>query len=187
VEDSDTDLVIAAVGGSERAFQQLVRRYERAVFAVALRVVRDPSRAEELAQETFVKAFLRLDTYSQERKFANWLLAIAHHAAIDDVRRGSIRTTPIDETPQTYLEQSRDESPHRVAERHELAAALNEAVRQLRPEYAELITLRYEQDLTLEDIAEILGLPIGTVKSSLHRARNELAAHLRVRGWGDTS
>jgi RNA polymerase sigma-70 factor, ECF subfamily len=184
VEDNDTDLVKAALAGSEDAFHQLVRRYERLVFSVIQRVVGDPSRAEELAQDTFVKAFLHLGTYVPERKFRSWLLAIAHHAAIDEVRRGALRTSPLDEAPQRFLDiESGNETPQRAAERHELASILAEAVARLRPEYAELITLRYEQDLSLDEIEEITQLPIGTIKSFLHRARHELAAYLRASGW----
>ena len=187
VAETDSDLVSGALAGSMRAFQQLVRRYERPVFSVILRVVRDPSRAEELAQDTFVKAFLRLETFARERKFSNWLLAIAHHAAIDEVRRGSVRTMLFEEASQDCLAQNcHDETPYRVTERRELATVLGEAVRQLRPDYAELITLKYEQDLTLEDITEVTGLPIGTIKSSLHRARKDLLDYLRARGWSGT-
>src|SRR2546428_14098658 len=103
VTKTDVDLVNGALAGSERAFRELVQRYERPVFSVILRVVRDPSRAEELAQDTFVKAFLKLDTYAPERKFSSWLLAIAHHAAIDEVRRGNVRATPPQGGPQDCL------------------------------------------------------------------------------------
>jgi RNA polymerase sigma-70 factor (ECF subfamily) len=187
VTEADADLVSSALSGSERAFQQLVRRYERPVFSVILRVVRDPSRAEELAQDAFVKAFRRLGTYRPECRFSTWLLAIAHHVAIDEVRKGSLRTTPLEEAPTEYLSKKCDgDNPYDVTERKELALILDEAIRRLRPEYAELITLRYEQDLTIEDIAEITGLAIGTIKSSLHRARKDLADSLRRRGLGTT-
>src|SRR5437870_9044536 len=129
VTATDVDLVNGALAGSERAFRELVQRYERPVFSVILRVVRDPSRAEELAQDTFVKAFLKLDTYAPERKFSSWLLAIAHHAAIDEVRRGNVRTTPLEEAPQDCLAERCDQdSPYRVTERRELAEVLEEGV-----------------------------------------------------------
>jgi RNA polymerase sigma-70 factor (ECF subfamily) len=183
VAEADADLVSGALSGSERAFQQLVRRYERPVFSVILRVIRDPSRAEELAQDTFVKAFLRLETYRPERKFSTWLLAIAHHVAIDEVRRGGLRTAPLEEVSGEYLSKECDgDNPYDVTERRELALILDEAIRRLRPEYAELITLRYGQDLAIEDIAEITGLAVGTIKSSLHRARKDLADSLRRQG-----
>src|SRR5438876_9858747 len=95
VAETDVDLVNVALGGSERAFKELVQRYERPAFSVILRVIRDPSRAEELAQDTFVNAFLKLDTYAPERKFSSWLLAIAHHAAIESVRRAHFRPRPL--------------------------------------------------------------------------------------------
>src|SRR5207245_11017232 len=94
VAETDVDLVNGALAGSERAFRELVERYERPVFSVILRVVRDPSRAEELAQDTFVKAFLKLETYAPERKYSSWLLAIDHHAAIETRRRGHVRRKP---------------------------------------------------------------------------------------------
>jgi RNA polymerase sigma-70 factor (ECF subfamily) len=187
VAEADDDLVGGALSGSERAFQELVRRYERPVFSVILRVIRDPSRAEELAQDTFVKAFLRLETYQPGRKFSTWLLTIAHHVAIDEVRRGSLRTSSLEDAAAEYLSKETDgNNPYDVTEQKELALILDQAIRRLRPEYAELITLRYEQDLTIEDIAEITGLAIGTIKSSLHRARKDLADSLRRLGLSTT-
>jgi RNA polymerase sigma-70 factor (ECF subfamily) len=183
VAETDSDLVSGTLAGSERAFHQLVRRYERPVFSVILRIVRDPSRAEELAQDTFVKAFRGLDTYRPERKFSTWLLSIAHHVAIDEVRRGSIQTEQLEETPRQYgLLSSNDETPYRATERREIAVIVKDAIHRLSPEYAGLIALKYEQDLTIEEMAEVTGLPIGTIKSSLHRARKDLADFLHRRG-----
>src|SRR2546426_1426053 len=134
VTETDVDLVNGALAGSERAFRELVQRYERPVFSVILRVVRDPSRAEELAQDTFVKAFLKLDTYAPERKFSSWLLAIAHHAAIDEVRRGNVRTTPLEEAPQDCLAGKCDQdSPYRVTGRRERAEGPGGGGRHPRP------------------------------------------------------
>jgi RNA polymerase sigma-70 factor, ECF subfamily len=183
VAEADSDLVSGALAGSEQAFHQLVRRYERPVFSVILRIVRDPSRAEELAQDTFVKAFRGLHTYRPERKFSTWLLSIAHHVAIDEVRRGSLQTEQLEETSKHYGSlSSGDETPDRATERREIAVIVNDAIHRLSPEYAELIALKYEQDLTIEEVAEVTGLPIGTIKSSLHRARKDLADALRRRG-----
>jgi RNA polymerase sigma-70 factor (ECF subfamily) len=185
VAATDTELVRGALEASERAFLELVRRYERSVFAVIVRLVRDPSRAEELAQDTFVRAFQRLDTYDAERKFSTWLLAIAHHAAVDELRRRQVRTEPLDEALPSHARasDSKQDTPAMAAERAELRQMLAAAIRGLRPEYAELVALRYEQELALEEIGEITGLPMGTIKSYLHRARTELAASLRARGW----
>lgn len=182
---TDADLVREALDGSERAFRELVCRYERPVFSVLTRLISNPSRAEELAQDTFVKAFQHLHTYEPDRKFGAWLLAIAHHAGVDELRRARIEPKPLDEAFPTYaaIPDVITETPAAAAERAELAHALDAAIRRLRPEYAELVALRYEEELTLDEIGDITALPIGTIKSYLHRARKELAGFLTAAGW----
>src|SRR5712691_11237137 len=153
---TDTELVRDALSGSERAFRELVQRYERPVFSLITRMIANPSRAEELAQDTFVKAFQRLDTYDTERKFASWLLTIAHHVGIDELRRNRLPAQSLDDAAgHVEIADSRSETPLMAAERAELRRILNAAIGQLRPEYAELVALRYEQELTLEEITEI--------------------------------
>jgi RNA polymerase sigma-70 factor (ECF subfamily) len=189
VAATDAELVRGALGGSQAAFRELVERHQRAVFGVIVRVVREPARAEELAQDTFVKAFRSLHTYDVQRRFSAWLLTVAHHVAIDEVRKGALETVPL-ETPAEggsrtlEIADVRAATPAVLAERVQLADALRTAISRLRPEYRELVSLKYEQELEYEDIVEITGLPIGTVKSSLHRARKELAEQLQGSGWG---
>lgn len=151
-------------------------------------MVRDPSRSEELAQDTFVKAFRSLHTYDDQRKFAAWLLAIARNVAIDELRRGRLNTLPLDEPgadglPAREMLEADGPTPALVVERIELAKALDAAIACLRPEYREIVTLRHEQEMDYGEIAEITGMPVGTVKSSLHRARKELAEHMERFGW----
>ena len=187
---TDAELVHGALAGSERAFRDLVRRYQRRVFAVIVRIIRDPSRAEELAQDTFVKAFRALHTYDPRRGFSAWLLAIARHAAIDELRKAEPETVSIDDLGKAAggaegeIADPDPATPARLAERAALARALEMAVGRLRPEYRELVALKYEADLDYEEIAEMTGVPVGTIKSYLHRARKELAAHLTALGWG---
>lgn len=189
---TDAELVRGALGGSEAAFRQIVERYQRAVFGVIVRVVRDQARAEELAQDTFVRAFRALHTYDVQRRFAAWLLTVAHHIAIDEVRKGALDTVsletlspPNEDGSHTFeIADSKAPTPAVLAERMELADALRQAISTLRPEYRELVSLKYEQELEYDDIVEITGMPIGTVKSSLHRARKELAERLECLGWG---
>jgi len=185
---TDVELVRGALNGSEHAFRDIVLRYQRPVFGLIARVVRDPGRAEELAQDTFVKAFRALHTYDVQRKFSAWLLTIAHHVAIDEVRKGALGTVSLDELsnrdgPTIEFPDTKAASPAAVAERTELASALKIAIGNLRPEYREVVTLRYEQELEYDEIAEITGLPLGTVKSSLFRARKELASEMEAMGW----
>jgi RNA polymerase sigma-70 factor (ECF subfamily) len=188
VPATDAELVRGALDGSEPAFREIVHRYQRPIFGLIVRMVRDPSRAEEHAQDTFVKAFRALHTYDTQRRFSAWLLTIAHHVAIDELRKGGPTTSSLDamgdqgnrdiEVPDTT-----SPTPAVSAERAELALALHVAIGRLRPEYRDVVTLRYERDLEYDEIAEITGLPLGTVKSSLHRARREMAEHLASLGW----
>ena len=182
---TDAELVRDALRGSERAFREIVQRYERPIYSLITRMIGNPSRAEELAQDTFVKAFQRLDSYDQERKFASWLLTIAHHVGIDELRRAHLNAESLDDgrPGRSEIADAATETPAMAAERAALGRSLTAAIRELRPEEAELVILRYEQDLTLEEIVDVTGLPLGTVKSSLHRARKKLATSLSASGW----
>jgi RNA polymerase sigma-70 factor, ECF subfamily len=189
VAATDAELVRGALDGSEAAFREIVERYQRPVYGVIVRVVRDQARAEELAQDTFVKAFRALHTYDVQRRFPAWLLTIAHHVAIDEVRKSVLNTTSLemmteDGSRALEIADVKAPTPAVLAERVELGEALRTAIGRLRPDYRELISLKYEQELEYEEIVEITGLPIGTVKSSLHRARKELAEQLHSLGWG---
>ncbi|MGH9362698.1 MAG: RNA polymerase sigma factor, partial [Thermoanaerobaculia bacterium] len=92
----DAQLVASAVAGSERAYYDLVRRYERPVYALLLRMVREPAPAEDLAQEVFVKAYRALARYDPARKFSSWLFKIAHNTALDHLRRQELETVPLE-------------------------------------------------------------------------------------------
>jgi len=192
VPATDVELVRGALDGVESAFRDIVLRYQRSVYGLIARMVRDPSRAEELAQDTFVKAFRALHTYDVQRKFSAWLLTIAHHVAIDELRKGSLDTEPIEVATESgertrEFADTRAPTPSALAERAQLARVMQTAIGRLRPEYREVVTLRYERELDYDEIAEITGLPLGTVKSSLHRARKELAEHLENLGWTATT
>jgi RNA polymerase sigma-70 factor (ECF subfamily) len=192
VPATDVELVRGALDGSESAFRDIVQRYQRPIYGLIVRMVRDPARAEELAQDAFVKAFRALHTYDVHRKFSAWLFTIAHHVAIDEVRKGALVTEPIEETTAdgTRMREFADTSaatPAVLTERIELAGALQKAIARLRPDYREVVALRYERDLDYDEIVEITGLPMGTVKSTLHRARKELAEHMENLGWSPTT
>jgi len=188
VAATDAELVRGALDGSQAAFKEIVVRYQRQVFGVIARVVRDEGRAEELAQDTFVRAFRALHTYDQQRRFSAWLLTVAHHLAIDEVRKCEVTTVPLDaplrdDRQPLQIPDRSTPPPNAELERAELAKVLRTAISRLRPEYRELVTLKYEQEMEYHEIAEITGLPAGTIKSSLHRARKELADELERLGW----
>ncbi len=185
---SDAELVARALAGSQAAYAELVRRYERPLYSLIVRMVRDPSAAEDLAQEVFVKAIRALRSYDPERKFSSWLFKIAHNTTIDQLRRKGLDTEPL-ESDDDELDPIRSLADHSIADpeedlrRRQLGAALDKAVAGLRPEYREVMLLRFREGLPYEEIADLTGLPLGTVKTHIHRARKEMAEAMRAAGW----
>ena len=183
----DSELVGGALAGSEQACRRLVVRYQRPVFSIVVRMVRNAQLAEDLTQEVFVKAFRALPSYDHRRKFSSWLFKIAHNATIDHLRKGRLATVPLEDSTSDssdWLESIEDSSvvdPHEVRERAELAATLERAIGELRPAYREVMMLRHREELSYREIGEITGLTLAAVKTNLHRARRELAEILRQR------
>ncbi len=188
-EKSDQDVVALAKEGEEEAYRELIRRYERPVFALIFRMVRNRELAEDLSQETFVKVLNAIQSYRPEFKFSSWVFKIANNAAIDHIRKRELDTlslegSPHADTPElieaTALQISgRAESQLEEVENRELGGTIEQAIERLRPEYRACILLRHVEGRTYEEIAEILNLPLGTVKTYIHRARNELRILLR--------
>lgn len=185
VPPSDHDLVRAALGGSERAFRILVERYQRAVLSLVARILANREDAEDVAQEAFVKAFTRLDTFDPAFKFSNWLFKIAHNTALDALRKRAATPGVSHEGLNeggaglgVELPDPRAESPDEAAAMAEFRRDVERALAGLRPEYRSVILLRHLEGRAYEDIAEILELPLGTVKTFLFRARRELAGLL---------
>ncbi|HZB28276.1 MAG TPA: sigma-70 family RNA polymerase sigma factor [Gemmatimonadales bacterium] len=189
---SDQDVVLRARAGHEAAYRELIRRYERPVFALVFRMVRDRELAEDLAQETFVKALNAIESYRPEFKFSSWIFKIANNAAIDHLRRRELDTLSLDGSPHAETPEAmqatalqigaRQETPLETVEAKELGSAIEAAIGSLRPEYRSCILLRHVEGRAYEEIAEILNLPLGTVKTYIHRARHELRhslAHLK--------
>lgn len=184
----DQTVVTHAIRGQAWAHRELVRRYERPVFSLIYRMVRDHERAEDLAQETFVKVFNALRSYNPSYKFSSWIFKIANNTAIDVLRRKEPAMLALEGSPQaetaadieaTALQlRSRGESPLDELEARELGRQIEAAIAKLRPEYRSCILLRHIEGRPYEEIAAILELPLGTVKTYIHRARNELRAHL---------
>lgn len=180
----DADVVRLAQQGRELAFRELVRRYERPVFSLVYRMVRDRETAEDLAQDAFIKVLNHIDRYSPEFKFSSWLFKIANNVAIDHLRRRRVETISMDGSPHassaseveaTSLEIEADqENALEEIEAKELGSAIERAIGGLRPEYRACIMLRHVEGRSYEEIATTLDLPLGTVKTYIHRARHEL-------------
>jgi RNA polymerase sigma-70 factor (ECF subfamily) len=187
VPRSDADLAQDAVAGSEAAYRELVTRYATPAVNFVHRFVRDRGLAEDLAQEGFLRVYQRLHTYDPDRKFSSWFFQVLRNITIDYLRVNRVPTASLDELQEEGNRGASVDresvSPEQAAEQGELAIAMAAALSRIRPEYRECVVLRYQEGLTHPEIAEILGLPAGTVKTQLHRARKELADILAESGW----
>ena len=180
----DADIVALAQQGRDLAFRELVRRYERPVFSLIYRMVRDREAAEDLAQDSFVKVLNHIDRYNPEFKFSSWIFKIANNVAIDHLRRRQPQTVSMDGSPHATSAAEIEASSFEIAadqetalqemEAKEIGSAIERAIAKLRPEYRACIMLRHIEDRSYEEIATTLDLPLGTVKTYIHRARNEL-------------
>lgn len=187
---TDAELVARAQQGSQDAFREIVSRYQRPVFNLVQRIVRDAAAAEDVAQEAFVKVYRALATYEPSQKLSSWIFKISHNAAIDSLRRRPADTVPLegagDDAPGVadVVADTSSPSPEAAALRGDLRRALDAGLDRLRPEYRTVLVLRFQEELAYEEIAEVTGLPLGTVKTHIHRARKELATVLQGMGWG---
>jgi RNA polymerase sigma-70 factor (ECF subfamily) len=180
----DADVVALAQRGREAAYRELLRRYERPVFSLVFRMVRDRTIAEDLSQDTFIKVLNHIDRYRPEFKFSSWLFKIANNVAIDHLRKRQLDTISMHGSPHAStaaeIEASsfdlpdQSESALDEMEARELGSSIEKAIAQLRPEYRSCILLRHVEGRSYEEIAATLDLPLGTVKTFIHRARHQL-------------
>ncbi len=186
-ELSDGDIIAGTVAGRLDGFEELVRRYQRPITGYVFRMVGEYESALDVTQEVFIKVYNSLHKYSSEYKFSTWLYRIAHNAAVDHLRRNSITPQSLeaenaDGSFQIQIE-SRLSSPEQDRERSEWRTEIDSVVRTLPPAYRDLIMLRHGQDLSYDEIAEVTGLPLGTVKNRLFRARELMREMFIARGF----
>jgi RNA polymerase sigma-70 factor, ECF subfamily len=183
---ADGELVQTAIAGREASFEELVRRYQRPIAAYVYRMVGDYDSALDLTQEVFIKVYNSLARYRSEFKFSTWIYKIAHNAAIDHLRRYAVReqtlTGEFDGEPRVIAIESRRLTPEQESEREERRTEIESVVDELPSAYRELIVLRHSHDLSYDEIAEVTGLPLGTVKNRLFRARDAMRELLLRRG-----
>jgi RNA polymerase sigma-70 factor, ECF subfamily len=183
---ADRDLVATAVSGVEGSFEELVRRYQRPISAYVYRMVGNYESALDLTQEIFIKVYSSLERYRAEFKFSTWIYKIAHNAAVDHLRRTATREQSLvvgAEGDQFDLPiESGRLSPEQESEQRERRIEIETVVRALPANYRELVILRHSQDLSYEEIVEVTGLPLGTVKNRLFRAREMMRQQFVEKG-----
>lgn len=176
---SDLQLVEQAKNGRENAFAVLMNRYRDSIYYMLLKMVNNPSDAEDLTIEAFGKAFSNLELYTPKFAFSTWLFKIATNNCVDFIRKKQLSPTPLDHLQDsienvTLNIQSDQPDPEESMINAQKIAELKDIVNQLKPRYKSLIELRYFKEYSYEEISSELKLPIGTVKAQLFRAKTLL-------------
>lgn len=187
MSEEDRILIERCLKGDEKAFETLLNAYRGSVFSICLRMVRNRATAEDIAQEVFIKVFSALGRYDPAYPFAAWLNRITSNLCIDYLRRERERTVSIDQPANEEDDRriqlaSNGAGPDRQAESKEMMAILEEALSHLPEHYRIIVVLRHQEQLSYEEISDTLGIPLGTVKARIHRARNMIVEHFRKKG-----
>ena len=189
-EDSDVDLVARAQRGDQRAFEMLVIKYQRRIERLIARMVRDVDLVQDIAQETFIRAYRALPQFRGDAAFYTWLYRIAVNTAKKAlvglkrdplVSESSLRGSydEDDETSRVERELTDGSTPESLLATKEIAQTVNAAIDALSPDLRQAITLREIEGLSYEEIADMMNCPIGTVRSRIFRAREAIALRLR--------
>ncbi len=181
----DKRLIGLALSGDEKAYESLLNKYRNLVFSIMLKMARNKQEAEDLTQEAFMKAFSSLATFNDEFAFSTWLMKIASNNCIDFLRKRKLRTYSIHE-PVQYKDEKieidipdRDPTPEKTLIQSERSRMIEETIQALPERYRYVIILRHKEEKSYEEIAEIMNLPLGTVKAQIFRAREILNKNLR--------
>ena len=175
---SDNDLIMQAIAGNQNAYADLVKRHQRFVFTLALRFAKSREDAEEIAQDTFVKAYRSLTSFQKQAKFSTWLYSIVYTTSMTFLRKKRLITSSIDDENNFLQIENSGSFDINNAENKSRSFYLNEAIQQLLPDDAIIITLFYKAEQSLEEIAKVLGMEATTVKVKLFRARQRLKEKL---------
>jgi RNA polymerase sigma-70 factor (ECF subfamily) len=187
--DTDLMLVERTVAGDQKAYELLVLKYQRRIERLIGRMVRDTNLVEDIAQETFIRAYRALAQFRGEAQFYTWLYRIAVNTAkkaLVDLKRDPLVSESAlrggeeeDETSTVENELTTSETPESLLAAKEIAAAVNSAMDALPDELRQAVTLREIEGLSYEEIAEVMNCPIGTVRSRIFRARESISAKIR--------
>lgn len=172
---SDNEIISRVLAGEQNAYADLVNRYQNYVFTLTLRLIKSREDAEEVAQDVFVKAYRALADFRGESKFSTWLYTITNTTSITFLRKKKLETHSLDNEKVFELADSKDSGFRaNTIEQKSRVGMVTRAIALLSPDDAEIITLFYKVEQSLDEIGKILGLETNTVKVRLHRARTRL-------------
>lgn len=168
--------VVSAKRGDRVAFTKIVEAYQRPIFSLCYRMLGDAAEAEDAAQEAFIRAFLKLDSYDSARKFSSWLFSIASHYCIDRLRKRRIQWLSLEALPPWRANISDDKpQPEEALVEVETTQEIRELLSTLPPDYRAAVVLKYWHNMPYEEIAELLNTTVSAIKSRLFRARKMMA------------
>lgn len=179
-------LIQKAIHGDQKAYEALVKRYQRGIYNLIYQMVKNREETEDLVQETFIKAFNALESYNDKYAFSTWLYKIAYNNCIDSIRKRKLKTYPLDKPIRTKEGEVKQEikddssSPEKDFLFSERKKQIQESIDQLPPRYKRVIELRHKDEKSYEEIAEMLAIPLGTVKARIFRAREMLKKKLMM-------
>ena len=176
MKENESEWLVRAIEGDQEAFARLVELYQKPVYNLCYRMLGTPGEAEDAAQETFLRAYKNLARYDQERSFATWLLSIASHYCIDQLRKRRFNAFSLDNDENAWLDPP-DPSigPEMLVSIQEKQAKVQRLLEKLSPKDRATVILRYWSEYSYDEIAQELSLTVSAVKSRVHRARRELA------------
>ena len=176
---SDIELIQQTLAGNQQAYADLIKRHQRFVFTLAMRFAKRREDAEEIAQDCFIKAYRSLASFQGQSKFSTWLYSIVYTTAMTFLRKKRVDTDSIDDE-NTYIQIENQSSAYDVnnAENKSRSFYLNQAIEQLLPDDAAVITMFYKGEQSLEEIGQAMGMETNTVKVKLFRARQRLKEKL---------
>lgn len=183
--EDEPKTIAQALSGDQRAYAALVEKHKGPVFHIVFKIVRNQDAANDLVQETFMKAFSSLASYRSEYRFSTWLYKIAANSSIDYLRKRRINALSLDQPVETQDGQMEFEvadnthNPEKDLVRKQQRFSIDEAIQSLPDKYREVIIYRHKDDKSYEEIADSLGIPVGTVKARIFRARELLKKKLR--------
>lgn len=181
----EEEVLAGCLAGDESAWRTLIIRYENMVYSIARRVA--GGAAADAAQETFLRVFRKLHTFRRGAKFSSWLYRVAYNAAVDVAHKRGALADPPDEEDSFPEKAYEGPGPDDLAASAEEAALAREALKAVRPEYRQVLELYYLFGKSYEEVAAVTGLPLGTVKSHIHRGKAAVLNELARRGVVDAA
>ena len=179
-KNTDTELIHDVLNGNKAAYGVLINRHQRFVFTLALRFTKKREDAEEVAQDSFIKAYRSLHSFQQTSKFSTWLYSIVYTTSMTFLRKRKWDTIDIDDENSVIQLEAYSSSFDESLERKSRSVYIQKAIDLLLPDDASIITLFYNGEQSLEEIGKVMGIDKNTVKVKLHRARNRLRTKLEL-------